>query len=51
MKKTNHEDNKEKVAPTVNEEDSYGVKATEEEVDKGDSTRVVRLRNEYPSGE
>jgi len=38
-------------APTVNEEDSYGEDATEEEVEEGGSTRVTRLMNEYPSGE
>ncbi|KGX90794.1 hypothetical protein [Pontibacillus marinus] len=50
-KKKRDYDTEETVAPTVNEEDSYGEDATEEEVEKGDSTRVTRLMNEYPSGE
>lgn len=51
MEKRKKFDEDNKVAPTVNEEESYGVHATEEDVEKGESTRVVRLRNEYPSGE
>ena len=49
-KKRDHE-TEQNVAPTVNEEDSYGEDATEEEVEHGDTTRVTRLMNEYPSGE
>ncbi|WP_202406380.1 hypothetical protein [Pontibacillus yanchengensis] len=36
----------EKVAPTMNEEDSYGEDATEEEVEHGNSTKVTRLVND-----
>ncbi|MBP3950432.1 hypothetical protein [Bacillus suaedae] len=32
-----------KVAPTIDEEDSYGQDATEEEIREGDSTTVTRL--------
>ncbi|WP_163538968.1 hypothetical protein [Gracilibacillus sp. YIM 98692] len=40
------------VAPTVNEEDSYGEDATNDEVRKGESTKVTRLvYDEYDASE
>lgn len=50
-KKKRGNETEETVAPTVNEEDSYGEDATEDEIVNDDSTRVTRLMNEYPSGE
>ncbi|MEC5425958.1 hypothetical protein QGM71_21125 [Virgibacillus sp. C22-A2] len=40
-------------APGIDEEDSYGTKATNSEIQKGDSTRVTRLINDEldPSGD
>ncbi|WP_202595686.1 hypothetical protein [Pontibacillus yanchengensis] len=36
----------EKVAPTMNEEDSYGEDATQEEIEHGESTKVTRIIND-----
>lgn len=45
-KKREKEDDDKKVAPTLDEEDSYGKDATQSEIDHGDSTKVTRLIND-----
>ncbi|WP_240375015.1 hypothetical protein [Bacillus piscicola] len=42
-KKKQTMDTSEKVAPTMDEEDSYGRDATQEEIKNGESTKVIRL--------
>ncbi|SFE43213.1 hypothetical protein [Alteribacillus iranensis] len=44
--------NRQKVAPTMNEEESDGRDATKEEIEKGDSTTVTRLTlDEYDTSD
>ncbi|MGJ9382192.1 hypothetical protein [Salipaludibacillus sp. CF4.18] len=45
-KERDTEENDKKVAPTLDEEDSYGEDATQSDIDHGDSTKVTRLIND-----